>query len=106
MALSQTLKQMIALLEGERQALAELDLERILVCAEGKGEISERIADHGAEAVDEECRGLLEAAQRLNAVNRKMRNLIASNVQTRLAALAGTPRVYEAPAAPVRLPTA
>ncbi|WP_202386731.1 hypothetical protein [Qipengyuania algicida] len=106
MALSQKLRQMIALLEGERDALAKLDLERILVCAEGKSAIGDQLSDdYGPDAIDDECRGLLDAAQRMNAVNRKMRNLIAANVQSRLDALAGTTRIYATHEAPVRMAT-
>ena len=107
MSLSQTLRQMIAVLEGERAALAELDLERILLCAEGKSALGERLAgDNGADTLDEECRGLLDAARRMNAVNRKMRNLIAANVSARLEMLAGTTRLYAAPDMPVRVANA
>ncbi|MEA1157669.1 hypothetical protein U8M34_29400, partial [Klebsiella pneumoniae] len=46
--------------------------------------------------IDEECRGLLEAARRLNEVNRQVRNLIAANVSQRLDALVGSPALYRA----------
>lgn len=94
MALRQALHQMIALLEGERQALAALDLERILVCAQGKGDLTDQLGRYRSEYLDEECRGLLDAAKRLNAINRKMRNLIAANVQARLGALTGSVNHY------------
>ena len=45
--------------------------------------------------VDGETRGLAETAQRLNEVNRRVRNLLAANVAARLEALGGhrrTPR--------------
>ena len=47
-----------------------------------------------ASAINDECRGLLEAAKHLNEVNRQMRNLIAANVASRLDALTGSPSVY------------
>ena len=47
--------------------------------------------------LDEECRGLLDAARRLNEVNRQVRNLIAANVSARLDALTGAPALYRAP---------
>ena len=85
----QNLKQMVSLLEGERQALAALDLERILTCAQGKSALCDELARYQPEHLDDECRGLLDAARRLNAINRKLRNLIADNVQSRLGMLTG-----------------
>jgi hypothetical protein len=37
---------------------------------------------------------LLDAARRLNEVNRQVRNLIAANVAARLDALTGSPALY------------
>lgn len=93
-ALREDLQSMLALLEGERSALASMDMERILTCADGKMQLCERI-EHAAEGpIDEECRGLLDAVSRLNAINRKLRNLIAANVQSRLGALTGAAGIY------------
>ena len=50
------------------------------------------------DVVDDECRGLLEAARRLNEVNRQVRNLIAANVAARIDAIVGSPALYRAPA--------
>src|SRR6202007_872202 len=50
------------------------------------------------EAVDAECKGLLEAARRLNEVNRQLRNLIAANISARLEALTGGVPRYRGPA--------
>ncbi len=96
--LRDSLRQMLALLEGERQALAALDLERIVTCADGKQRICDGL-DRAAE-LDEECRGLLDAVKRMNEINRKLRNLLAANVQARLSALTGNWTVYEAGRAP------
>ncbi|HWK41744.1 MAG TPA: hypothetical protein VNR60_07410 [Croceibacterium sp.] len=85
---------MLALLEGERQALAAFDLERILTCADGKLELCERIEQAARGDLNEEERGLLDAVARLNDINRKMRNLIAANVESRLTALTGKVGVY------------
>ena len=87
-SLRESLRQMLALLEGERQALAALDLERIVTCTDGKLQVCEALDGRGAE-VDEECRGLLDAVKRMNEVNRKLRNLLAANIQSRLSALTG-----------------
>jgi hypothetical protein len=92
--LRETLRQMLALLEGERQALAALDLERILTCADGKLELCNQIEQQANGRLDEECSGLLDAVVRLNEVNRKLRNLIAANVETRLGALTGKVGLY------------
>ena len=99
-SLSEALRQMLALLEGERQALAALDLERIVTSTDGKQQLCGALDGRGAE-LDEECRGLLDAVKRMNEVNRKLRNLLAANVQSRLSALAGTAAIYEASAAPM-----
>jgi hypothetical protein len=53
------------------------------------------MADVDAAQVDAECRGLLDAARRLNEVNRQVRNLIAANVSSRLDALTGSPALYK-----------
>ena len=97
--LRDNLRQMLALLEGERQALAGLDLERIVTCADGKQTICHALDGQGAQ-LDEECRSLLDAVRRMNEVNRRLRNLLAANVQARLAALTGNWTVYEAVRAP------
>jgi len=93
--LRDSLRQMLALLEGERQALAALDLERIITCADGKQGICDALDGRGAE-LDEESRGLLDAVKRMNEVNRKLRNLLAANVQARLSSLTGNWAVYDA----------
>lgn len=90
------LRQMVAVLEDERHALAGLDLDGIVGATQGKHALCDALADAGAEQVDEECRGLLEAARRLNEVNRQVRNLIAANVSARLDALTGSPALYRA----------
>ena len=97
--LRDNLRQMLALLEGERQALAALDLERIITCADGKQTLCDALDGRSAE-IDEECRGLLDAVKRMNEVNRKLRNLLAANVQARLSSLTGNFTVYEAARAP------
>lgn len=89
------LRQMLALLEGERQALAALDLDRITNCTQGKMELCDRLDKVRPEELDEECLGLLDAVRRLNTINRRLRNLIASNVQTRLDSMAGAGGTYQ-----------
>lgn len=99
-ALRATLRQMVAVLQVERQALAGLDLDAIMGTAADKSALCGRLADAGSEAIDAECRGLLDAARRLNEVNRQLRNLIAANVGQRLEALTGVPQLYRAAPAP------
>ena len=98
--LRETLRQMIAVLQEERQALAGLDLDAIMGCANDKIALCGTIDAAGPfadpAALDEECRGLLDAARRLNEVNRQVRNLIAANVAARLDALTGSPALYRA----------
>ncbi|MEO5586143.1 MAG: flagellar protein FlgN [Novosphingobium sp.] len=94
--LRDNLRQMVAVLQTERQALAGMDLEGIMGCATDKSALCGRMADVDAEVVDAECRGLLDAARRLNEVNRQVRNLIAANVSSRLDELTGSPALYKA----------
>jgi hypothetical protein len=88
------LRQMLAVLQAERQALAGLDLEAILGAAADKRDLCGRLDHDRASDVDDECRGMLDAARRLNEVNRQLRNLIAANVSARLDALTGAPQLY------------
>lgn len=96
------LRQMIAVLQAERQALAGLDLDAIIGAAHDKIALCGTLDDFGpfgeGFSLSEECRGLLDAARRLNEVNRQVRNLIAANVAARLDALAGSPALYRAAA--------
>ena len=98
--LRDTLRQMIAVLQAERQALAGLDLDAIVGCSQDKvalcGTLDDRSPFAEGFALDEECRSLLDAARRLNEVNRQVRNLIAANVAARLDALTGSPALYRA----------
>ena len=95
--LRDTLRQMLAVLAAERQALAGLDIDAIAGCTQDKQALCGRIEDIQAEAIDEECRGLIDAARRLNEVNRQIRNLVAANVALRLDALSGSPALYRVP---------
>jgi len=94
------LRQMIAVLQAERQALAGLDLDGLMGAAQDKLRLCGTLDAHSPFAathgIDDECRGLLDAARRLNEVNRQVRNLIAANVAARLDALTGTPALYRA----------
>ena len=105
--LRDTLRQMLAVLAAERQALAGLDIDAIAGCTQSKQALCGRIDDLPNAVVDEECRGLIEAAQRLNEVNRQIRNLVAANVAMRLDALSGSAALYRVrPAAtPIRIHT-
>ena len=93
-ALSATLQKMVDVLQGERQALAGLDIDGIIGAAWTKSSLVDALGGTEASAINDECRGLLEAAKHLNEVNRQMRNLIAANVASRLDALTGSPSVY------------
>jgi hypothetical protein len=94
--LRDVLRQMLALLEGERQALAGLDTDGILTCSTDKIALCEMIERHARRPLDEECRGLLDAIARLNEINRKIRNLTAANVEARLGSIAGRANIYGA----------
>jgi hypothetical protein len=88
------LRKMLAVLQSERQALASLDLEAIMGCVYDKTELCDHLDGTAPAVVDQECLGMLEAARRLNEVNRQIRNLIAANVTARLEALSGTQALY------------
>ena len=95
--LRETLRQMLAVLQAERQALAGLDIDAIMGTAGDKHTLCGKLEGVAPAQVDDECRGLLDAARRLNEVNRQVRNLIASNISSRLDALTGSPSLYSAP---------
>lgn len=95
--LRENLRQVIALLQEERQALAGLNiaaimdpsLENVLQC----GTLDNSGAFAGDLMLDEECQGLLEAARRMNEVNREVHNLIAAGVAARLDVLSRRSRI-------------
>ncbi|MCJ2184937.1 flagellar protein FlgN [Novosphingobium sp. 1949] len=89
-----TLRQMLAVLESERQALAGLDLDGIIGATGEKDRLCGRLDALGTVALDEECRGMLDTARRLNEINRQVRNILAANVTKRLDALTGSPQLY------------
>ena len=95
--LRETLGQMLAVLQAERQALAGLDLDAMLGAAADKTALCGSLDSSGIHEIDEDCRGMLDAARRLNEVNRQIRNLIAANVSARIDALTGSPALYRAP---------
>lgn len=94
--LRDALRQMLAVLQDERQALAGLDIDAIMGCAVDKNRLCGRMDGASPDIVDEECRGLLDAARRINEANRRVRNLIAANVSARLDAMTGSPTLYRA----------
>lgn len=94
--LRDTLRQMLAVLEEERQALAGLDLDAIVGATNDKTRLCGTLDASAAIELDDECRGMLETARRLNEVNRQVRNIIAANVSRRLDALTGSPQLYRA----------
>ncbi|TDW65088.1 hypothetical protein EDF57_103265 [Novosphingobium sp. PhB55] len=98
--LHDSLRQMLAVLEAERQALAGLDLDAIVGTTRDKDRLCAALDVAGQidplGDLDEECRGMLETARRLNEVNRQVRNIIAANVARRLNTLTGAPQLYRA----------
>lgn len=103
--LAASLRQMIAVLQDERQALAALDADGLVGSAREKEALCDAIAAIGPEALDGETRVLAETARQLNEVNRRVRNLLAANVAARIEALGGgrrglgqMPRATYAPA--------
>ncbi len=95
------LRQMIAALDEERQALAGLDLEAIVGAADRKERLCGALESLDGNALEEECHALLQAARQKNEVNRQIRNLVAANVSARLDTLSGAAPIYNAGAAAV-----
>ncbi|AWW73535.1 flagellar protein FlgN [Erythrobacter sp. KY5] len=93
-SLTGNLRQMIAVLEAERQALAGLDADALTEVARDKEKLCDAIAPFGPEALDPQVRDLAEAARSLNEVNRRVRNLLAANITTRLEALGAARPAY------------
>jgi hypothetical protein len=87
--LAASLRQMIAVLERERQALAGLDADELICAARDKDALCDAMAELSPQALDNETRGLAETARQLNDVNRRVRNLLAANVAARIEALGG-----------------
>jgi mRNA-degrading endonuclease toxin of MazEF toxin-antitoxin module len=86
------LRQMIAVLQRERQALAALDADDLFGAARDKEALCDALAAIGPQALDSETRTLAETARQLNEVNRRVRNLLAANVAARIEALGGARR--------------
>ena len=94
--LKDTLRQMLAVLETERQAIAGLDLDAIGETTRTKLGLCDRLDEADAASFDEECRAMSRAARDANEVNRQMRNLVAANIAARIDMLSGSPRLYGA----------
>ena len=95
-ALPATLRQMIAVLEKARQALASLDADGLVEASREKDALCDALSPVAPETVDGETRPLIETAQQLNDVNRRVRNLLAANVASRLEALGAPRAAYQA----------
>lgn len=93
---AEALRQMLAVLETERQALAGLDIDQLIEASTCKQSLCDVLAPVTPEAIDAECNGLLQSARQMNEVNRRVRNLLAANVAARLEALTGSPGSYQA----------
>ena len=91
-ALPTQLRQMIAALENERQALATLDLDLLTNAVRDKEALCDILEPVSADQLNDETRSLASTARQLNDVNRRVRNLLAANVASRLEAL-GVPQV-------------
>ncbi len=96
------LRQMIAVLQRERQALAALDADALVGAAREKESLCDTLAALEPQSLDGETRSLAETARQLNEVNRRVRNLLAANVAARIEALGGARRLPRVTYAPVR----
>lgn len=90
------LRQMVAVLHSERQALATMDVDALINCSRSKQELCGTLERNAPRNVDAECEGLLISARDLNETNRRVRNLLAVNVAARLDTLTGSTGLYDA----------
>lgn len=95
--LAPRLRQMLAVLEAERQALAALDIDALTLSGQDKRSLCTVLDEVDPAALDNECRGLVQAAKQANEVNRRVRNLVAANVSARLDSLTGAIGLYRSP---------
>lgn len=86
------LRQMIAALAAERQALAALDLDALLASSADKAGAADRANDAGP--LDDTCRALATEARRLNESNLATVRLLSANMSSRLLALTGQVPLY------------
>ena len=102
--LASSLRQMIAVLQAERQALATLKADALLDVTREKEGLCDELALLGAHIgtgrMDDETRALAQTAKSLNDVNRRVRNLLAANVTGQLEALGGKRHAYSAHSGP------
>jgi hypothetical protein len=94
--LERQLRQMIAALEDERQALATLDLDLLTSAVRDKEALCDVLEPVRPDQLNGETRALASTARQLNDVNRRVRNLLAANVATRLEALGVPQPAYRA----------
>ncbi len=94
--IGESLRQMIAALEQERQALATLDADELFEAAHRKEALCDLLSPLGPGVLDQQTRDLVKTAQSLNDVNRRVRNLLAANVTARLEALGASQHTYSA----------
>ncbi len=92
--LADNLRQMISVLEQERQALATLDADELFEAAHSKEALCEVLSPIGPGLLDPQTRDLVKTAQSLNDVNRRVRNLLAANVTARLEAMGASQHTY------------
>lgn len=103
--LATALRQMLAVLEEERQALAALDVDALSLATHGKHQLCATLEQVRETMLDQECRGLAEAARAANEINRKVRNLLAANIAARLDGLTGSAGLYRSPVTGLRRTT-
>lgn len=94
MRLADQLRQMLAVLQAERQALAAMDIDALMASAIGKQGLCDDLEESALGVLDRECEDLARTARQLNEVNRRVRNLLAVNVSARLDALTGSAGLY------------
>ncbi|MCJ7420387.1 hypothetical protein [Sphingomicrobium astaxanthinifaciens] len=94
------LRHILALLDRERQAFATLDIDLMAACVDDKVSSCDLLEGAQANELNEETLELLHAARRQNEINRRMRNILASNVQERLQRITGRDHSYSVGSSP------
>lgn len=95
--LREPLRQLIAVLDKERQAIAGLELDDITIAAQSKLAVCGKIEQISADDLDDETRAMILSARDMNETNRQIRNLIAANIETRIKTIAGSSSLYGRP---------
>ncbi len=95
--LREPLRQLIAVLDKERQAIAGLELDDITIAAQTKLAVCGAIEKISSDDIDDEIQAMILSARDMNETNRQIRNLVANNIDARIKTLTGSSGLYGRP---------